>query len=89
MEGKTFLDRFPRYLSEYEQTEIVEYHMVYYINMESQQLQKEKMKKIKPNGDETYNDGFDTKDGEYLTQVKDHIGYRYEIKKVVGKGSFG
>ena len=36
-----------------------------------------------------YNDGFDNQHGEYQYQLKDHIGYRFEIFNKLGKGSFG
>ncbi len=35
------------------------------------------------------NDGFDTDKQEYICDAKDHIAYRFEIKKQIGKGSFG
>lgn len=35
------------------------------------------------------NFGFDDRDGNYHVRVHDHIGYRYEIKRVLGTGSFG
>ena len=35
------------------------------------------------------NFGFDTDKNEYIAYQKDHIAYRYEIKKQIGKGSFG
>jgi len=35
------------------------------------------------------NNGFDDERGDYLWNLHDHIGYRYEILGVLGKGSFG
>jgi dual specificity tyrosine-phosphorylation-regulated kinase 2/3/4 len=35
------------------------------------------------------NDGYDTQTNEYIFEMHDHIGYRFEIVKKVGKGSFG
>lgn len=35
------------------------------------------------------NFGFDDKNGNYLISLGDHIEYRYEIKQVLGTGSFG
>lgn len=35
------------------------------------------------------NNGFDTEDGEYLYNTHDHINYRYEVIKKLGKGAFG
>ena len=33
--------------------------------------------------------GFDDDNGSYIKVLHDHIAYRYEIKEVIGKGSFG
>jgi serine/threonine protein kinase len=38
---------------------------------------------------ETTNNGFDSDCNEYLSRIKEHLGYRYEVDKKVGKGSFG
>jgi dual specificity tyrosine-phosphorylation-regulated kinase 2/3/4 len=35
------------------------------------------------------NEGFDTDNGDYLYEMHEHIAYRYEIVKKLGKGSFG
>ena len=35
------------------------------------------------------NDGWDTENGEYIFEMHDHVGYRFEIIKQLGKGSFG
>ena len=35
------------------------------------------------------NYGYDDARGDYLTVVGDHIGYRYEVQDVLGRGSFG
>lgn len=39
--------------------------------------------------DEKTNHGFDTDQQEYAVRLNEHIGYRYEIVKKLGKGSFG
>jgi dual specificity tyrosine-phosphorylation-regulated kinase 2/3/4 len=36
-----------------------------------------------------FNYGYDTEDGDYLYDAGDHINYRYEIIKKLGKGAFG
>jgi len=38
---------------------------------------------------EATNHGFDTDQQEYAVRYNDHIDYRYEIVKKLGKGSFG
>lgn len=35
------------------------------------------------------NNGYDDEQGSYIHVVHDHMAYRYELLKVVGKGSFG
>ena len=35
------------------------------------------------------NNGYDDEQGSYIHVPHDHIGYRYEVLKVIGKGSFG
>ncbi len=35
------------------------------------------------------NNGFDNDKNEYLCDVHDHISYRFEVVKRLGKGSFG
>lgn len=39
--------------------------------------------------DEKSNNGFDNENQEYIVRLNEHIGYRYEIVKKIGKGSFG
>ncbi|KAI9354067.1 hypothetical protein DFJ73DRAFT_959064 [Zopfochytrium polystomum] len=36
-----------------------------------------------------FNDGYDDSNGDYYLTVGDHMGFRYEIKSLLGKGSFG
>ena len=38
---------------------------------------------------EATNNGFDTDQQEYIVRYNDHVDYRYEIVKKLGKGSFG
>jgi dual specificity tyrosine-phosphorylation-regulated kinase 2/3/4 len=48
-------------------------------------------KNSKASGEPEYNHnhGFDDEKGDYKVITGDHIGYRYEIKEFLGKGSFG
>jgi serine/threonine protein kinase len=41
------------------------------------------------NGPNIYNYGFDNEQQEYIVVMNEHIAYRYEIVKKIGKGSFG
>ena len=38
---------------------------------------------------ESTNNGFDSKEQEYIVRYNEHIAYRYEVVKKLGKGSFG
>ena len=67
-------------LTTYEQGEILKYNEIYYVgNINS---------KLTPKVD-SENYGFDDKHADYLLVKNDHIAYRYEILKLLGKGSFG
>ena len=41
------------------------------------------------NGPNIYNHGFDNEQQEYIIVMNEHIAYRYELVKKIGKGSFG
>jgi len=36
-----------------------------------------------------HNFGYDDEKGDYKIVTHDHIGFRYQVKKFLGKGSFG
>lgn len=60
-------------LTEFEKSEIAEYPIVYYLNLTPRpNIEQRSMK-------EAFNNGFDTKDGEYICSTGDHIAYRFEI----------
>ena len=44
---------------------------------------------ILESGPNIYNYGFDTDQQEYIVMTNEHLAYRYEIVKKIGKGSFG
>lgn len=67
-------------LNTYEQGEILKYSEVYFIGSLNN--------KLTPKVDEE-NYGFDDKHADYLLVKNDHVAYRYEILKLLGKGSFG
>lgn len=68
------------YLSDFEQSEILEFPQIYFLGDRSN---KQVPNLSKPNM------GFDDDDGDYCAVVGNHVGYRYEIKGTLGKGSFG
>lgn len=58
------------------------YPAIYYVGSHA--------KKHQASTDETaHNYGYDDDKGDYHIAVKDHLNYRYEIIKSLGKGSFG
>lgn len=76
------LRRYSDYLTNYEQSEILEYQHVYFIGKSAH--------KIKGNPHAVHlNHGYDDERGDYHTVLHDHISYRYEVLSILGKGSFG
>lgn len=73
--------KYSRYLTIYEQREIVKYPDVYFIG--------ESAKKINNNLSSNNNYGFDSPTANYKVLIGDHIKYRYEIKSILGSGVFG
>jgi len=70
-------------LSPYERNEIYHYSKIYYIGS------KAAKKKIPGTDFLENNHGYDDAEGGYLPIAHDHIAYRYEVLKGLGKGSFG
>uniref|UniRef100_A0A183U7U6 Protein kinase domain-containing protein n=1 Tax=Toxocara canis TaxID=6265 RepID=A0A183U7U6_TOXCA len=68
-------------LTAYEISEIYNYPRVYFVGS---QAKKRGGVVGGPN-----NCGYDDDMGSYLLVAHDHIAYRYEVLKVIGKGSFG
>ncbi|KAJ8377502.1 hypothetical protein AAFF_G00259700 [Aldrovandia affinis] len=66
------------HLSPAEQREILSYPEVYFLGLSA---------KRRPPG--AHNDGYDDEHGGYIHVPHDHLAYRYEFLKVIGKGSFG
>jgi hypothetical protein len=68
-------------MSLFEQVDILDYAQVYFVG--------HKAKKPRATASSADNNGFDDERGDYLWNLNDHIGFRYEILGVLGKGSFG
>lgn len=68
-------------LSTFEHHEIFNYPQVYFVG------QNAKKRQGVLGG--ANNNGYDDDNGSYLHTPHDHISYRYEVLKVIGKGSFG
>lgn len=79
------------YLTSHEKKEISSFPRIYFIG-------KKGIKKRTPHTATIYTGadgydakmcGFDDNNGSYIPVLNDHIAYRYEILKVIGKGTFG
>lgn len=80
MSSRMALTYFKVELTDYEKAEILDFPDVFYLGKLSN--------KIKPDFG-GINCGFDDERGDYLLVAGDHIAYRYEIIKMLGKGNFG
>ncbi|TMW47225.1 hypothetical protein DOY81_007696 [Sarcophaga bullata] len=67
-------------LTPYERTEILSYPQIYFIGANA----KKRPGVFGPN-----NSDYDNEQGAYIHIPHDHVAYRYEMLKVIGKGSFG
>ncbi|XP_066594622.1 dual specificity tyrosine-phosphorylation-regulated kinase 2-like [Prorops nasuta] len=67
-------------LSPYEHKEILNYHEIYFLGINA----KKRPGRCGPN-----NNDYDNDQGLYIHMPHDHVAYRYEVLKVIGKGSFG
>lgn len=81
------------YLWEIEKREILEYDVIYFFNI-NERIKNANNPNL-PGGlnygklNEKDNCGFDTDQQEYCVRYNEHLGYRYEVVKKLGKGSFG
>jgi len=67
-------------LTPYERTEILTYPQIYFIGANA----KKRPGVYGPNNSE-----YDNEQGAYIHVPHDHVAYRYEMLKIIGKGSFG
>ncbi len=65
------------------QGEVLQYPTVYFLGRPGTAKVKGDMRMQKTNF------GYDDERGDYVTVTNDHIGYRYEVLGILGKGSFG
>ncbi|XP_075154958.1 dual specificity tyrosine-phosphorylation-regulated kinase 2-like isoform X2 [Haematobia irritans] len=71
-------------LTPYERTEILNYSQIYFIGANA----KKRPGLVGPNNTANNND-YDNEQGAYIHVPHDHVAYRYEMLKIIGKGSFG
>ena len=79
---RSVLLHYSKFLIDHERTEILEYDQIYYID-----TRYPKLLGASPKGVD--NRGFDNQNAEYICEIGDHIAFRYEVIKGLGKGSFG
>lgn len=84
------------YMWDVEKREIFEFQTIYYFNIEERKKQKNNGMTMSQHSlsdmgvfNEQTNNGFDTDQNEYIVRLNEHLGYRYEVTKKIGKGSFG
>jgi len=75
------LVKFRRVLTKYEQNEIRNYSQVWFVGPTA--------RKINAAEGKGKNGGYDDEKGRYKCVKNDHVAYRYEVMKGLGKGSFG
>ncbi|CAG9333679.1 POM1_5 [Blepharisma stoltei] len=76
----TALQLFSANMSLYEQGEILECKSIWFLGLGAKKLKSAL---------NAPNNGMDDERGDYKLTIGDHIAYRYEIKDILGKGSFG
>ncbi len=75
------VEKYKRVLTSFEQTEIMDFPQVYFLGPLA--------KKVSAGEGKGPNFGYDDDKGRYKLVKNDHIGYRFEVLKGLGKGSFG
>ena len=85
MDPRTAVINYSKFLLEIEKTEILDYDTIYWFNIHDRKAQKGPPST--PDGVD--NNGFDNDKNEYITDVGDHVSFRFEITNRLGKGSFG
>ncbi|PAA49612.1 hypothetical protein BOX15_Mlig033881g1, partial [Macrostomum lignano] len=81
MTPETAMKLYMQKLSTFEHHEIFSFPQVYFVG---QNANKRQGVVGGPN-----NSGYDDEQGSYQHTAHDHISYRYEVLKIIGKGSFG
>lgn len=81
------------YLSEYEKDEIKQFDTIFYMSFNKRKSTtgptSYSVEQQDSDSPRNSNNGYDNDQGDYLFEASDHINYRYEIMKRLGKGAFG
>lgn len=78
---ETAIKQYMHKMSSFEHHEIFNYPHIYFVG------QNAKKRQGVVGG--SSNSGYDDENGSYIHTPHDHVAYRYEVLKVIGKGSFG
>lgn len=81
MSPETAMKQYMHKLSSFEHHEIFNYNSIYFVGPNA--------KKRQGVIGGPSNSGYDDDQGSYVHVPHDHVAYRYEVLKVIGKGSFG
>jgi len=81
MTAEVAMKKFMHKLSSFEHHEIFNFPQIFFVGPNS--------KKRQGVVGGANNNGYDDEQGSYIQVPHDHINYRYEVLKVIGKGSFG
>lgn len=79
---KSAVKQFMSKLSAFELQEVYSYQEVFFVGPSAKKVQGSL-------SDATNNNGYDDEQGSYIYVPHDHVAYRYEVLKIIGKGSFG
>ncbi|XP_078510336.1 dual specificity tyrosine-phosphorylation-regulated kinase 4 isoform X2 [Lissotriton helveticus] len=75
------LKHFKNHLTAYEQNEILGYSEIWFLGLDA--------RKIDGVSDTENSSSYDDEQGTYITVLRDHLAYRFEVLDLTGKGSFG
>lgn len=81
MSAETAMKQYMHKLTAFEHHEIFNFPQIFFVGQNA----KKRQGVIGGAG----NNGYDDENGSYVHVPHDHISYRYEVLKVIGKGSFG
>lgn len=79
------------HLTNHEKREILDHRGIYFVGKIGIKKRTPQTATIYtgPDGYDTKVYGFDDNNGSYIPVINDHIAYRYEVLKLIGKGTFG
>ncbi|TDH74009.1 hypothetical protein CCR75_003308 [Bremia lactucae] len=76
-------------LTQVECEEIVQFDAIFFVSTLTTKLRRTDCEAVAKKSIENCNNAYDTKRGDYVVVIGDHLAYRYEILSALGHGSFG